>query len=145
MEYICLGIIFGILGGILNSPIFFIIVIILDIIIIICIYFFENIIENFGINKKRFLKYIIIKSIIIISIMMIMFLGIRKNEEIINEILRKDKNIEKGEYIVSVIDIKEGKYKNTYSIILKNINRNKLFKNKWKNICQEETYTWKRL
>lgn len=77
--------------------------------------------------------------------MMIMFLGIRKNEEIINEILRKDKNIEKGEYIVSVIDIKEGKYKNTYSIILKNINRNKLFKNKWKNICQEETYTWKRL
>ena len=145
MEYICLGIIFGILGGILNSPIFFIIVIILDIIIIICIYFFENIIENFGINKKRFLKYIIIKSIIIISIMMIMFLGIRKNEEIINEILRKDKNIKKGEYIVSVIDIKEGKYKNTYSIILKNINRNKLFKNKWKNICQKETYTWKRL
>ena len=77
--------------------------------------------------------------------MMIMFLGIRKNEEIINEILRKDKNIEKGEYIVSIIDIKEGKYKNTYSIILKNINRNKLFKNKWKNICQKETYTWKRL
>lgn len=145
MEYICLGIIFGILGGILNSPIFFIIVIILDLIIIICIYFLKNIIENFGINKKRFLKYIIIKSIIIISIMMIMFLVIRKNEEIINEILRKDKNIEKGEYIVSVIDIKEGKYKNTYSIILKNINRNNLFKNKWKNICKEETYTWKRL
>ena len=145
MEYICLGIIFGILGGILNSPIFFIIVIILDPIIIICIYFLKNIIKNFGINKKRFLKYIIIKSIIIISIMMIMFLVIRKNEEKINEILKKDKNIEKGEYIVSVIDIKEGKYKNTYSIILKNINRNKLFKNKWKNICQEETYTWKRL
>lgn len=145
MEYICLGIIFGIFGGILNSPIFFIIVIILDLIIIICIYFLKNIIKNFGINKKRFLKYIIIKSIIIISIMMIMFLGIRKNEEIINEILRKDKNIEKGEYIVSIIDIKEGKYKNTYSIILKNINRNKLFKNKWKNICQKETYTWKRL
>lgn len=77
--------------------------------------------------------------------MMIMFLGIRKNEEKINEILRKDKNIEKGEYIVSVIDIKEGKYKNTYSIILKNINRNNLFKNKWKNICKEETDTWKRL
>ena len=77
--------------------------------------------------------------------MMIMFLVIRKNEEIINEILRKDKNIEKGEYIVSVIDIKEGKYKNTYSIILKNINRNNLFKNKWKNICKEETDTWKRL
>ena len=145
MEYICLGIIFGILGGILNSPIFFIIVIILDPIIIICIYFLKNIIKNFGINKKRFLKYIIIKSIIIISIMMTMFLVIRKNEEKINEILKKDKNIDKGEYIVSVIDIKEGKYKNTYSIILKNINRNKLFKNKWKNICQEETYTWKRL
>ena len=145
MEYICLGIIFGILGGILNSPIFFIIVIILDPIIIICIYFLKNIIKNFGINKKRFLKYIIIKSIIIISIMMIMFLVIRKNEEKINEILKKDKNIEKGEYIVSVIDIKEGKYKNTYSIILKNINRNKLFKNKWKNICKEETYAWKRL
>lgn len=77
--------------------------------------------------------------------MMIMFLGIRKNEEIINEILKKDKNIEKGEYIVSVIDIKEGKYKNTYTIILKNINRNNLFKNKRKNICKEETYTWKRL
>ena len=77
--------------------------------------------------------------------MMIMFLGIRKNEEIINEILKKDKNIEKGEYIVSVIDIKEGKYKNTYTIILKNINRNNLFKNKWKNICKEETDTWKRL
>lgn len=76
---------------------------------------------------------------------MIMFLGIRKNEEIINEILKKDKNIEKGEYIVSVIDIKEGKYKNTYTIILKNINRNNLFKNKRKNICKEETYTWKRL
>ena len=145
MEYICLGIIFGILGGILNSPIFFIIVIILDSIIIICIYFFKNIIKNLGINKKRFLKYIIIKSIIIISIMMIMFLGIRKNEEIINEILKKDKNIEKGEYIVSVIDIKEGKYKNTYTIILKNINRKDLFKNKWKNICKEETDTWKRL
>ena len=77
--------------------------------------------------------------------MMIMFLVIRKNEEKINEILKKDKNIEKGEYIVSVIDIKEGKYKNTYTIILKNINRNNLFKNKWKNICKEETYAWKRL
>lgn len=107
MEYICLGIIFGILGGILNSPIFFIIVIILDSIIIICIYFFKNIIKNLGINKKRFLKYIIIKSIIIISIMMIMFLVIRKNEEKINDILKKDKNIDKGEYIVSIIDIKE--------------------------------------
>ena len=145
MEYICLGIIFGILGGILNSPIFFIIVIILDSIIIICIYFFKNIIKNLGINKKRFLKYIIIKSIIIISIMMIMFLVIRKNEENINDILKKDKNIDKGEYIVSIIDIKEGKYKNTYTIILKNINRKDLFKNKWKNICKEETDTWKRL
>ena len=77
--------------------------------------------------------------------MMIMFLGIRKNEEIINEILRKDKNIEKGEQIVSVIDIKEVKYKNTYTIILKNINRKDLFKNKWKNICKKETDTWKRL
>lgn len=77
--------------------------------------------------------------------MMIMFLVIRKNEEEINNILKRDKNIDKREYIVSIIDIKEGKYKNTYSIILKNINRNKLFKNKWKNICQEETYTWKRL
>ena len=104
MEYICLGIIFGILGGILNSPIFFIIVIILDSIIIICIYFFKNIIKNLGINKKRFLKY-----------------------------------------IISIIDIKEGKYKNTYTIILKNINRKDLFKNKWKNICKKETYTWERL
>ena len=77
--------------------------------------------------------------------MMIMFLVIRKNEETINEIFKKDKNIDKGEYIVSVIDIKEGKYKNTYTIILKNINRNKLFKNKWKNICKEETRAWKRL
>ena len=145
MEYICLGIIFGILGGILNSPIFFIIAIILDSIIIICIYFLKNIIKNFGINKKKFLKYIIIKSIIIISTMMIMFLVIRKNEEKINDILKKDKNIDKGEYVVSIIDIKEGKYKNTYTIILKNINRNNLFKNKWKNICKEETYTWKRL
>ena len=108
MEYICLGIIFGILGGILNSPIFFIIVIILDLIIIICIYFLKNIIKNFGINKKKFLKYIIIKSIIIISIMMTMFLVIRKSEEKINYILKKDKNIDKGEYIVSIIDIKEG-------------------------------------
>ena len=145
MEYICLGIIFGILGGILNSPIFFIIVIILDSIIIICIYFFKNIIKNLGINKKRFLKYIIIKSIIIISIMMTMFLMIRKNEEKIDDILKKDKNIDKGEYIVSIIDIKEGKYKNTYTIILKNINRKDLFKNKWKNICKKETYTWERL
>lgn len=145
MEYICLGIIFGILGGILNSPIFFIIFIILDSIIIICIYFLKNIIKNLGINKKRFLKYIIIKSIIIISIMMIMFLIIRKNEENINDILKKDKNIDKGEYIVSIIDIKEGKYKNTYTIILKNINRKELFKDKWKNICKKETYTWKRL
>ena len=122
MEYICIAVILGIFGGIYNSPIFFIAIILSGILICILLKIFEKRLEFYNIDRKKLNKYILKSIIIIVIVMLIMFFNVQNIERKINNIYEKDKNNDKGEYIVSVIDEKKGKSKTTYTVIFKNIN-----------------------
>ena len=122
MEYICIAVILGIFGGIYNSPIFFIAIILSGILICILLKIFEKRLEYYNIDRKKLNKYILKSIIIIVVVMLIMFLNVQNIERKINNIYEKDKNNDKGEYLVSVIDEKKGKSKTIYTVIFKNIN-----------------------